>query len=100
MGIANVKRNLPSNRMIFEVRRDTALMEQFREDLEAVMERYGLGEAEKAAWRAIDIHQLGDLGVHPYYLPQVSRMFRGSAYNHNRSDAARLYARTMVDTTE
>ena len=39
---------------------------------------------------------LGRLGVHPYFLPQIARLFRGGAYNHNRSAAAKLYAATVL----
>ena len=96
MPIADVDRTLPSNRLIFEVRRDMALFERFRRDLEGFMDSYGLGDEEKAAWRAVDLRKLAELGVHPYFLPQVSRMFHGSGYNHNDSEAARAYARNML----
>ena len=39
--------------------------------------------------------RLGELGVHPYFLPQISRLFKGGGYNHNDSEAARLYAEKM-----
>jgi hypothetical protein len=95
MSISDADRTLPSNRMIFEIRRDLAKCRRFEDDLEAVMTEYGLGEPEKAAWRALDITRLGALGVHPYFLPQVSRLVAGGAYNHNESDAAQLYAMKM-----
>ena len=100
MPIADVDRTLPSNRMIFEVRRDMRLFQRFRQDMEGVFEEYGLSETEKAAFRDIDIRRLAALGVHPYFLPQVSRFFHGGAYNHNESEAARTYARNMVPGAE
>ncbi len=96
MPIADVDRTLPANKMIFEIRRDMALFQRFRQDMESVMEAYGLSEPEKEAFRAIDIRTLARLGVHPYFLPQVSRFFHGGVYNHNDSEAARAYARDMV----
>lgn len=96
MGIADVDRTLPSNRMVFEVRRDRDLFTRFRQELEGFMSRYGLSEAEKEAWRREDIRRLAELGVHPYFLPQISRLFHGGAYNHNDSEAARNYARNMI----
>ena len=89
--------DLPSNRLIFEIRRDPALYTGFAERMEEVMEEYELSEAERAAWREVDVVTLGELGVHPYFLPQVSRMFHGSAYNHNRSEAAQVYGKNMVE---
>jgi hypothetical protein len=96
MGIADVNKSLASNRMVFELRRDAAALERFRADFEATLTAYGLGEAEKAAWRERDIGALGKLGVHPYFLPQIARLFRGGAYNHNRSAAAQLYAASVL----
>ena len=95
MPIADVDRTLPSNRLIFEVRRDMNLFRKFRADLEGTMTAYGLSEEEKAAWRTVDIARLAELGVHPYFLPQVSRLFHGGAYNHNDSKAAQVYADNM-----
>jgi hypothetical protein len=95
MGIHDTDRTLASNRMIFEIRRDAAKYRRFRDDLEGCMAEYGLTEAERAAWRSADIRALGALGVHPYFLPQVSRLIEGGAYNHNSSAAARLFATKM-----
>jgi hypothetical protein len=96
MPIADTDRTLPSNRMVFEVRRDLALFKKFQTDLEGTMAAYGLSEPEKAAWRKVDIAALAKLGVHPYFLPQVSRLFHGGAYNHNDSKAAKVYADSML----
>ena len=96
MGIADVNPKLASNRLVFEIRRSRDLMAAFHEDMEKVLADYGLTEEEKTAWRETNIRALGALGVHPYFLPQISRMFRGAAYNHNDSEAAQLYAKTMV----
>jgi hypothetical protein len=96
MGIQDVDRTLPSNRLVFEVRRDMAKFQRFRGDPETVMTEYGLSEAEKQAWRTQDIRKLAELGLHPYFLPQVSRLIEGSAYNHNDSPAARLYAKKLL----
>ncbi len=95
MGIMQTDRTLPTNRLIFEVRRDAALRARFGSELEALMSEYGLSEPEKRALREIDIRALGDMGVHPYFLPQITRLFKGAGYNHNQSDAAQLYARKM-----
>ena len=96
MGIADVNKSLASNRMVFELRRDEASLGRFRADFEGTLAAYALSEAEKAAWRERDIGALGRLGVHPYFLPRIARLFRGGAYNHNRSAAAQLYAATVL----
>jgi hypothetical protein len=95
MGIRDTDKTLASNRMVFELRRDGAKFAAFKADLEASMEHFGLTEPERVAWRAIDLAALAALGVHPYFLPQISRLFKGGEYNHNDSEAAQLYAQRM-----
>jgi len=95
MGIQDTDRTLPSNRMVFELRRDPDKHALFQRDMEAAMDYYKLTEPERRAWRGMDIAALGGMGVHPYFLPQISRLFKGGGYNHNDSDAARLYADKM-----
>ena len=96
MGILQTDKTLPSNRLVFEVRRDAEKLKRFRDDLEGLMREYSLSEEEKRAWRSLDIRKLGEMGVHPYFLPQITRLFRGAGYNHNESDAAQLYADRML----
>jgi hypothetical protein len=96
MGIMDTDKTLPSNRLIFELRRDAGLRARFRTDLDGLMQEYGLSEEEKRALREADIKHLGALGVHPYFLPQLARLLRGAGYNHNESAAARLYAEKML----
>jgi hypothetical protein len=95
MGIRDTDRTLPSNRMVFELRRDAAKYAAFKADLEGTMASFGLSEAEREAWREIDLPALAAMGVHPYFLPQISRLFKGGDYNHNDSEAAQLYAQKM-----
>jgi hypothetical protein len=75
MGIMDTDRTLPTNTLIFEVRRDRKLVERFATDLEGLMSEYGLSDPEKKALREIDLKALAGLGLHPYFLPQVSRLF-------------------------
>ncbi len=96
MGILHADKTLPTNRLIFDVRRDAALLRRFRSDLNGLMAEYGLTEPERAALRAVDLKALAALGLHPYFLPQVARLFKGAGYNHNDSEAAQLYARKML----
>ncbi len=96
MGILQTDKTLPANRLIFDVRRDSALLQRFRVDLDGVMAEYGLSDAEQTAFRSVDLKALAALGVHPYFLPQVARLFKGGGYNHNDSAAAQLYASKML----
>lgn len=91
----NFDPDLPSNRMIFEVRRDNQVWPHFGERLEELMDRYGLGDEEKQAFRNVDVKRLGELGVHQYFLPQVTRLFHGASANHSRSAAAQAYRKSF-----
>ena len=64
------------------------------------MEKYGLSDAEKEAWRNEDLRSLGELGVHPYFIPQVTRLFHGNNYNFNSSEAAKVYVQNIVEAGE
>lgn len=97
MGIRDINRLLKSNRLLFDVRRDRALRDRFLSDMEAVMQEYGLTEEEKVVWRNRDIRRLAEMGVHPYMIPQFSRLFYGSAYNWNESEAAKQYKQAIVE---
>jgi protocatechuate 4,5-dioxygenase alpha chain len=97
MSISDVIRTLPANRMVFEVRRDMALVRRFSEDLEGLMAEYGLGEEEKDAFRRQDLKRMGEIGVHPYFLTQITRLFHGSARNHQGSAAAQAYIKALVE---
>jgi hypothetical protein len=99
MGIMQTDKTLPGNRLIFEVRRDAGLRARFLSDLDGLMTDYGLSDEERRALRNADLKRLGELGVHPYFLPQVARLFRSAKYNHNESDAAQLYASKMLNPT-
>lgn len=89
--------DLPSNRMVFDVRRDNAVWPHFKERLEELMQRYGLSDEEREAFRRVDVKRLGELGVHPYFLPQITRLFYGSAGNTSQSAAAQAYRASFKD---
>jgi hypothetical protein len=98
MSISDVDRTLPANRMVFEVRRDMALVKRWKDDLEGLMADYGLSDEEKDAFRRQDLKKMADIGVHPYFLTQVTRLFHGSARNDKTSAAAQAYMKALVET--
>src|SRR5690606_42038386 len=95
MGIQDTDRTLPSNRMVFELRRDGERYRQFQQDIEASMEHYGLSEAGRQAWRNMDTSGLARPGVQRYFVPKVSRLDKGGDYYHSHHDAASSYAAKM-----
>lgn len=87
--------DLPSNRLIFDVRRDNTVWPRFKERMEELMTAYGFSDREKEAWRNVDVKTLGEMGVHPYFLPQVTRLIHGSAANHSKSTAAQAFRKSF-----
>ncbi|MSQ51876.1 MAG: hypothetical protein EXR28_08310 [Betaproteobacteria bacterium] len=98
MSISDVIRTLPANRMVFDVRRDMALVRRWKDDLEGLMSDYGLGEDERDAFRKQDLKRMAELGVHPYFLTQITRLYHGSTRNTQTSTAAQAYIKALVDT--
>ena len=66
-----------------------------RHELLTTDEWYATLTAKLRALREVDLPALSEMGMHPYFLPQVSRLFKGAGYNHNQSEAAQLYAQRM-----
>lgn len=97
MGITDVDPTLPANSLIFDLRRDRELLGDFREDPRAVMARYELSDEEQRALLELDLNRLRALGVHPFFLPQVSLLFRqgGWGYTDNQSESTRIFARSI-----
>src|SRR5262245_26107780 len=101
--MGNVERcdkTLPTNGMMFALRRDAALRARLVSDLDAVAREFGLSPEEVEALRARDPRRLMDLGVHQYYVPQLLRVFFGTAHNTNASATLECYRRAFPEETE
>jgi hypothetical protein len=100
--MGNVERcdkTLPTNEMMFALRRDPLLRARLESDLEGLARQFGLSREEVEAIRAKDPRRLMDLGVHQYYVPQILRIFFGAAHNSNASAALECYRRAFPEET-
>jgi Aromatic-ring-opening dioxygenase LigAB, LigA subunit len=100
--MGNVERcdkTLPTNEMMFALRRDPELRARLVSDLDALAREFGLSGEETEAIRARDPRRLMDLGVHQYYVPQILRVVFGAAHNSNASAALECYARAFPEET-
>ncbi len=100
--MGNVERcdkTLPTNAMMYHVRRDATLRARWLTDLEGIAREFGLSAEELEALRARDPRRLMDLGVHQYYVPQILRLFFGNAQNTNASAALECYRRAYPEET-
>ncbi len=94
--LAKLDKTAAINRLIYWTRFDPAARERVATDTEAVMDEYGLSEAERAAVRARDFKGLVELGGHPYLISQLSRLLYGTSNNRNTSTAAEMLRRSIV----
>ena len=100
--MGNVERcdkTLPTNVMMYAVRKDPALRARWLSDLEGLAREFKLSREEYDAIRAQDPKRLMDLGVHQYYVPQILRLFFGAAHNSNASAALECYRRAFPAET-
>jgi Aromatic-ring-opening dioxygenase LigAB, LigA subunit len=100
--MGNVERcdkTLPTNAMMYAVRKDARLRARWLNDLEGLAREFGLSRAEYEAIRDKDPRRLMDLGVHQYYVPQILRLFFGNAQNSNSSETLECYKRAFPSET-
>ena len=90
-------KTLPTNEMMFYVRRDARLRERWNTDLEGIAREFGLSREEFEAVRDKDVRRLHDIGVHQYYVPQILRLFYGAAANANNHPALEAYKRAYPE---
>jgi protocatechuate 4,5-dioxygenase alpha chain len=98
--MGNVERcdkTLPLNEMIFYVRRDARLRERWTSDLEGLAREFGLSRAEYEALREKDVRRLNEMGVHQYYIPQILRLFYGTAANANSHPVLEAYKKAYPE---
>jgi hypothetical protein len=102
--MGNVERcdkTLPTNVMMYAVRKDPALRARWLSDLAGLAREFGLSREEYEAIRDQDPKRMMALGVHQYYVPQILRLFFGAAHNSNASAALECYKRAFpVETAQ
>jgi protocatechuate 4,5-dioxygenase alpha chain len=79
---------LRSNDLVQDVKWDPELQQLFQDDLEGLLDRYQLRPDERSAILGKDLKKLYELGLHPYLLGQLSRLFYGTGEKAATSAAA------------
>jgi len=100
--MGNVERcdtTLPTHEMMYYVRRDSHLRAWMLADLPGLANQFGLSPAEFEALRDRDPRRRMDLGVHQDDVPQILRLFFGTAQNSNASAPRECYCRAFPDET-
>lgn len=87
---------LRTNDLVQDLKWDLDLLERFEADERAVLEAYPITDAERDAILARDFRTLFTMGLHPYLLGQLARMFYGNGEKKGSSDAATALLRSLL----
>jgi len=98
--VERVDKTLPTNEMVFYLRRDPALQKRWLNEREKVCREFGLSDEEIAALKEPDPRVLMDLGVHQYLVPHILRLTYGTSNMTNTHPALTAYARAFPRETK
>ena len=93
--VERVDKILPTNEMVYYVRKDATLRERWKNDLEGVCQEFGLSEVEIDALKEMNPKVLMDLGVHQYLIPHLLRLTYGETGMTNTHPALTAYQKAF-----
>lgn len=93
--VERVDKTLPTNEMVYYLRRDRALQARWLNEREKVCREFGLSEAEIEALKVPDPRVLMDLGVHQYLVPHILRLTYGTSNMTNTHPALTAYQKAF-----
>ena len=93
--VLRVDKTLPTNDMVYYVRKDPALQKRWLEDLEGLTREFGCSREEYEALRDTDPKRLMDLGVHQYLVPHIMRLTYGTGNMTNAHPAVAIYQKAF-----
>lgn len=99
--VERVDKTLPTNAMVYYVRKDPELRARWKNDREAVCREFGLGQAEiDALMGDPNPRVLMDLGVHQYLIPHILRLTYGESGMTNIHPALTAYQKAFPEETK
>ena len=87
---------LVSHELIQDLKWDPELRAEWDRDRGAVLDRYRLAPAERAAIEAGDFRSLYDMGLHPYLGGQFARLMYGNAAGPEATRAVRKLVASLT----
>jgi len=93
--VERVDKTLPTNEMVYYVRKDATLRARWKTDMESVCREFGLGKEEIDALREMNPKVLLDLGVHQYLIPHLLRLTYGETGMTNSHPALTAYQKVF-----
>jgi len=88
-------KTLPTNLLVYYVRKDPALQQRWLNDLEALTQEFGCSRDEYEALKDPDPRVLLDLGVHQYLVPHILRLTYGTSNMTNTHPAMTAYQKAF-----
>jgi len=98
MGLEAFNHSLVTHDLVQDLKWDAELREQFGTDRAAVLDRYPLAAAERAAIEAGDFRTLYDMGLHPYLGGQLARLMYGNAAGPEATRAVNRLIASLTGT--
>ena len=93
--VERVDKTLPTNDMIFYVRKDAELRKRWKTDLKSVCDEFGVSEEEYQALKDPNPKVLMDMGVHQYLVPHILRLSFGETNMTNAHPALTIYQKVF-----
>lgn len=93
--VERVDKTLPTNEMVYYLRKNPELQRRWLEEREAVCLEFGLSKREIEALKAPDPKVLMDLGVHQYLVPHILRLTYGTSNMTNAHPALTAYQKAF-----
>ena len=98
--VERVDKTLPTNELIYYVRKDPELCARWKNDLEGLGRDFGLSEDEISALKDPDPKRLMDMGVHQYLVPHILRLTYGTSGMTNKHPALTAYQKAFPNEWE
>jgi protocatechuate 4,5-dioxygenase alpha chain len=81
------------HRLVFDCRKSFELRERWKRDFDTLAREYGLTEVETRALKELDLAKLRQLGVHPFYLNPIIRLFQGEDFSEFQPHTVKAFVR-------
>lgn len=100
MSLEHVNKLLQTNELVIDLKRNSNLRKQFKENEEEVLDRYVLTPDERNAIRQRNFKALYDMGVHQYLVAQLARLIYGTVDGSNDGGSVAILMEQMLKIEE
>lgn len=91
--LTNFDKTSRIHRIVFECSKSFDLRERWKRDFDGLGREYGLSDVEMRALKDLDLVKLRELGVHPFYLNPIIRLFHSEDFSEFQPHAVKAFVR-------